>query len=258
MPTRRILLLNDLHLEIQDYTPVQDGYDLVVLAGDIHTRERGVIWALKNFTKPVIYVPGNHEGYKTHWQNNLAKMKALAEGTHVHVLNQDVLELEGIRFLGATAWSTFQIWPNVPEAMFAAGRGRYHYERGARDYAKIKTGAYRRLMPSDTAQWAFDARRWLENRLAEPFEGPTVVVTHHAPSVRSLKKGRVEEALDATDANPWDDLVEASKAAFWMHGHTHRALDYTIGQTRVVSNPRGYPGEALYHSPDGVWTLNVP
>jgi hypothetical protein len=256
--TRRILLLNDLHLEFQDYTPVQDGYDLVVLAGDIHTKERGVEWALKAFSKPVVYVPGNHEGYKTHWQKNLAKMKALAHGSHVHVLNQDAIELEGIRFLGATCWTTFQLWHNVPEAMYEAGRGRYRYERGAKDYGKIRTGGYRHLTPADTAQWAFDAKRWLESQLALPFEGPTVVVTHHAPSARSLKQGCVMEALDATDANPWDDLVERSGAAFWMHGHTHKPLDYTIGTTRVISNPRGYPGEQIEHLPHGIWEVVVP
>lgn len=257
MTTRRILLLNDLHLEFQDYTPVQEGYDLVVLAGDIHTKERGVLWALENFSKPVVYVPGNHEGYKTHWQKNLAKMKALAAGTHVHVLNQDVVELEGIRFLGATCWTTFQLWDNVPEAMYEAGRGRYRYERGAKDYGKIRTAGYRHLTPSDTAQWAFDAKRWVEARLAEPFSGPTVIVSHHAPSALSLKKGRVTEALDATDANPWDDLVANSGAAFWMHGHTHRALDYKIGNTRVISNPRGYPGEEVYHFPQGIWEVDT-
>jgi len=259
MTTRRILLLNDLHLEFQDYTPEQDGYNLVVLAGDIHTRERGVAWAQKNFRKPVVYIPGNHEGYGTHWQKNLAKMKAAAEGSHVHVLNRDVLELEGIRFLGTTAWATFELWQeDIPLAMYEAGRGRYLNERGARDYRHITTGGYRRLRPSDASQWAFDAKRWLAEELRKPFDGPTIVVTHHAPSAKSLKKGRVEEALDATDASPWDDLVAHSGAVFWMHGHTHQPLDYLIGNTRVVSNPRGYPGENLHHRRDGIWEVTVP
>ena len=246
----RLRPLSDLHLEFQDYTPAPEVEGVTVLAGDIHTRDRGVKWALDRFKGPVIYVPGNHEGYGTHWQNNLAKMKALAQGTHVHVLNQDVVVVEGVRFVGATAWATFQIWPNVPEAMHEAGRGRNFYDRGANDYRLIRTGGYRKLQPKDTAQWAHNAKRWLLVTLAKPHDGPTVVVTHHAPSVRSLEAGRAIDPLDATDANPWDDLVEQSGACLWIHGHTHHPVDYRIGNTRVISNPRGYPSQELAHLPD--------
>jgi hypothetical protein len=46
--------------------------------------------------------------------------------------------------------------------------------------------------------------------------------------------------IDAAYASNLDDLVAASRARLWIHGHTHRAADYIIGETRVVSNPRGY------------------
>jgi predicted phosphodiesterase len=29
----------------------------------------------------------------------------------------------------------------------------------------------------------------------------------------------------------------------WIHGHTHDPFDYEINGTRVICNPRGYPGE---------------
>lgn len=29
----------------------------------------------------------------------------------------------------------------------------------------------------------------------------------------------------------------------WVHGHTHEAFDYRIGNTRVIVNPRAYPNE---------------
>ena len=251
----RVLLLNDLHLEFQDYEPASAGYDVAVLAGDIHTKTRGVRWALERFTCPVVYVPGNHEGYGTHWEHNLEKMKAMARGTHVHVLERDRVDLLGVRFLGATGWSTFSLWPDQNQAMQAAGAGKDLYSAGARDYRMIRTGAYRRLRPIDTAVWSTQTKRWFTEALAEPFAGPTVAVTHHPPSARSLKHGRAMEPLDACDANPWDDLVEASGARFWFHGHTHHKTHYRIGATDVVTNPRGYPGQTLGHAQDGVWTV---
>lgn len=247
----RILPLSDLHLEFADYVPAKTGYDIAVLAGDIHTRERGVKWALAHFTTPVIYVPGNHEGYGTHWENNLAKMKALAKGTHVHVLERDAVVLDGVRFLGATGWSTFDLWPDSREAMAAAGAGRDPNSTGMRDYRQIRTGGYRRILPRDTAAWSAQTKAWLAQTLAQPHNGQTVVVTHHAPSPLSLRHQKVVDILDAADANPWDDLVAGSNAALWIHGHTHHRVDYRLGQTRVVSNPRGYPSQSLGHDPRG-------
>lgn len=252
----RILLLSDLHLEFADYVPHQGGYDIVVLAGDIHTKERGVLWAKQHFDVPVLYVRGNHEGYGTHWEKNLTKMRAAAAGTQIQVLENQVAVVQGVRFLGATAWSTFNTWHDPRAAMQAAGAGRDFYSTGMRDYRFIRTGGYRRLLPRDTAAWSAQTKAWLIQALAEPFAGPTVVITHHPPSVRSLLGGKVVDILDAADVNPWDDLVENSGAALWMHGHTHHPVDYMIGRTRMISNPRGYPGQILAHRPDGIWVPN--
>lgn len=253
MNTPRILLLNDLHLEFAPYEPETGGYDLVVLAGDIHTKERGVRWARDRFTCPVLYIPGNHEGYGTHWEKNILKMKKEVEGSSIRILERDVVVIDGVRYLGATGWTTFDIWHDPVSAMNAAGQGRDFYGSGQRDYRLIRTGPYRRLLPRDTAAWSAQTRAWLIRTLAEPFDGPTVVITHHAPSVRSLVGGQVAHILDAADANAWDDLIEHSGASLWLHGHTHHKVDYRIGATRVVSNPRGYPGQQLDHDRLGIW-----
>ena len=252
MTLPRILLLSDLHLEMHDYVPQAEGYDLVVLAGDIHTRERGVKWARQYFgDKPVLYVRGNHEGYGTHWEKNLIKMRAAAEGSNIIVMEKDVVVIAGVRFLGATGWSTFELWPDPHVAMAAAGEGRDRYSPGAKDYQHIRTGGYRRILPIDTATWAAKTRAWLAAALAQPFDGPTVVITHHPPTAKSLQWG-VREPLDATDANPWDDLVDMPGVVLWMHGHTHHPVDYRLGKTRMFSNPRGYPGQILAHQRDGI------
>lgn len=255
MKAPRILVLSDLHLEFADYTPAKEGFDLVVLAGDIHTRERGVAWAARHFECPVLYVRGNHEGYGTHWERNLEKMRKAAEGTPVVVMEKNALVLDSVRYLGATGWTTFDAWPDPRLAMHAAGQGRDPYSPGQRDYRLIRTGAFRRILPRDTAAWSAQTRHWLQQSLAELFDGPMVVITHHAPSPQSLEAGVVSDILDAADVNTWDDWVAASGVSLWIHGHTHHCVvDYTLGRTRIVSNTRGYPGQQLGHRLDGVWS----
>jgi hypothetical protein len=53
------------------------------------------------------------------------------------------------------------------------------------------------------------------------------------------------ELLSAAYASNLDELVAASRAKLWIHGHTHRPTNYWIGDTRVISNPRGYPVRAI-------------
>lgn len=70
-----------------------------------------------------------------------------------------------------------------------------------------------------------------------------MVVTHHAPSPRSIHPTHRADALSAAYASGLDSLVAGSGAALWVHGHTHYNVDYVLGATRVRTNQRGYPGE---------------
>ncbi|MCL5405760.1 MAG: phosphatase, partial [Deltaproteobacteria bacterium] len=52
------------------------------------------------------------------------------------------------------------------------------------------------------------------------------------------------DILSGAYASNEEDLVKELGADLWVHGHIHQACDYRIGKTRIVSNPKGYPGEA--------------
>lgn len=254
----KIHILSDIHLEFGKWYRTTDinaiEADVTILAGDIGIGLSGLEWAL-TFHRPVIYVLGNHEFYgQRPMETLLRKAQAKVQGTHVHLLDNESVVIEGVRFLGATLWTDY--------GLFGLGRQDImleHAQKEMNDFQQIFVSKRRALRYDEvhgrlshigdrfTAHKALalhqERRAFLERELekgqAEPAQ-KTVVVTHHAPSTKSLRDGQPTYWLDAAYASRLDDLVE--RADLWVHGHTPVPLDYRIGRGRVVSNPRGYMG----------------
>lgn len=241
----RIHLLSDLHLEFEPFEPSIMDADVVLLAGDIHVKGRGVDWAAEAFSCPVLYIPGNHEYYSGHLFATLKKMRSLSSNSNVQVLDRDVTVIGGVRFLGATMWTDFT---STGHSLTSTINARHSMN----DYSQIRTGEnFRRLRPEDQAKESVTTRLWLEDQLAKPFPGPTVVITHHAPLLRSLADSPYSGThLDAAYANEWPDLLGGERVALWAHGHSHTAVDYQHLGTRIVCNPYGYPGEHTGFNPE--------
>lgn len=235
----KLYIISDLHLEFGAFVPPQVDADVVILAGDIHLGVRGVEWAVQHFPdKPVLYVAGNHEYYGHALPRLLDKLYQKAQGTSVHILENTVVKLGSVTFFGCTLWTDFQLFGHRREAMRAAA------ERMT-DFRRIRVSPqYRRLRPDDTMRHHFTSRHWLAHSFAG-ITGKRVVITHHAPSALSLAENRKTNLISAAYASHCEELVEASQAALWVHGHTHHAVDYTIKTTRVLSNPRGYADEPV-------------
>ncbi|MEW7374975.1 metallophosphoesterase family protein [Pseudomonas putida] len=234
----KLMVYSDLHLEFAHFTPPCSGADVIVLAGDIHTKARGVRWANETFDGQVVYVCGNHEFYGGHIDRTLQKMKA-AVGPHVRVLENEAWVWNGTRFLGATTWTDFSSTGSTSVGMSVAASRM-------NDFQMIRADAsYRRLRPLDVAARNTISHHWLARELDKPFDGRTVVVTHHAPVMSVIDGPR--DHLTAAYTNHWPELVE--KADLWIFGHTHRSVDMMVGRCRVVSNPRGYPGEKTGFNP---------
>lgn len=234
--TMRIHLLSDLHNEFSHFIPELLDVDLVILAGDIDVKARGVEWAKQAFPGPVLYVPGNHEFYGGHLSRTLQKMR-LAQDDRVRVLDRDEVIIAGVRFLGATMWTDFSATGNPPIASLTA-------QNALNDFRQIRTENYRRIRPADLVEQSIKTRDWLRAKLAEPHDGATVVITHHAPTLQSLTNSPYSGThMDAAYANRWEDFMGDDQVVLWVHGHSHMAVDYDVAGTRVVCNPRGYPGE---------------
>lgn len=236
----KIQIASDLHLEQLPaavksraptvITPAPEA-DLLILAGDIH-EGAAAIDLFKDWPVPVLYTPGNHEFYGHGWPGALAHMRRACEGTVVTLLDKDEVVIGGIRFLGATLWTDFKINRNIPTetAMGAA-------QTQLLDYFKIKT-QMGLLKAHNTRDEHHNARSWLKGELEKPFDGKTVVITHHAPHPLSVHRRFVGDVLTGAFVSDLSELL--FHPDLWIHGHCHDGFDYQVGRSRVVSNPAGY------------------
>jgi predicted phosphohydrolase len=248
LPTR-LLILSDLHLEFSRFQPPDtDLYDIVVLAGDIAHGVKAVHWAKRPSTfagKPVVLVPGNHEFYGSERTRTLELLREQAAGSNVHLLDRDEVILHGVRFVGATLWTDFELdvaqGTDVLQAMRDATRGLNDFAGAIRE-RRPDSSARARFTPQDAAREHALSRAWLQDRLDAPVDPTvfaTVVVTHHAPIARSM-----DPIYEGSELNPcfYSDLPKSlfQRAALWVHGHSHSSSDYLHHRTRVIANPRGY------------------
>lgn len=233
----RLAIYSDLHLEFAPFVAEAATADVIVLAGDIGVGDAGVRWASEMFAdKPVIYVAGNHEFYRSVMETTWADMRA-ACAPNVHLLENEAVEIGGVRFLGCTLWTDYALFGTYTQlgAMDLAAESLADH----RLIETIDAGETRTLLPKDALALHVRSRRWLEAQLAQRLDGPTVVVTHHAPQRGSLAPHYARDLLSAAFVSELDPLLD--KASLWIHGHTHTSFDYMVNETRVVCNPRGYP-----------------
>lgn len=251
----KLLILSDLHLELgASYTvPADLDFDAVILAGDIHCPgSKAVRWAQRDSIfggRPVLMVAGNHEFYGRQMRSEFAEMLKLAAGSNVHILDRGGLELDGVRFLGCTLWTDFQLPVRRPDggSEVDPGRALLDAKHHMNDYRRIELTSgfhggreHRRLLqPEDTLAMHEIDLDWLRRRLQQSFDGPTVVITHHAPSLASVAERYAQDWLSPSFVSALPaDFFEVPR--LWVHGHTHSPFDYAEGRCRVVSNPRGY------------------
>lgn len=238
----RIRVLSDLHREFGPVDLPDVVADVVVLAGDIDRGAKGVTWARLRFPDvPVLYVAGNHEHYDEHIGRLHEKLREAAGGSNVRILENEAIVVDGYRFFGATLWTDFSLFDDRQSAMLAAGaKGA-----GMNDYRKIRRHDTGKLQPKHTAMLHADSRLALTEFLASGDPARSVVITHHAPSIKSIATGKEDDLISAAYASKMDDFIAQHRPALWVHGHIHESRDYLIGNTRILNNAFGYP------TPDG-------
>ena len=244
--TLKLNILSDLHLGFGAFDrPVNDA-DVVILAGDISRPREAAAWAMR-FRKPVLYVLGNHEFYGSSIDGAADELKRLCAGTQVQVLDDTEVVIDHVRFLGSTLWTDFELFGDAGKKAASMSEGR----RLIRDFSRIAraeaSGAL--FSPEDSAALFRRHAGWLDDRLAVAHDGPTVVITHHAPSPRSIHPRFAGSLINTCFVSDAEHLIDADRAQLWIHGHTHDSFDYLVNGCRIVCNPRGYAKAGVNENP---------
>jgi Icc-related predicted phosphoesterase len=220
----RFAFLSDLHL---DHCPidipslgVDDAtVDFAIIAGDLHPkdqrRDRFLIDFELYINAPVIFVPGNHDYWGPTPSQKATLTKTITVGG------------EHCQIAGATLWTYL-----TPSQWLL-------YLHGLADCRFIENWWEDNYLMAHRIQ-----KDWLMKSKAD------IIVSHHAPSKRSVSENFMHHPLNCAFVNSMDgEILNLEKPPkFWIHGHVHQSFDYMIGKTRVLCHPRGYPHESNFNN----------
>lgn len=259
----KLRIISDCHVEntkgawppgnLSFYLPPIEGEKdhVLVLAGDITSApaiERTLPFfeeASERF-RDVIYVMGNHEAYRSNWNNYQHTIgAALKPLSNVHLLTarRPSVDIDDVTFVGSTLWTDYK---NAdPIEMYNATRFMMDYKViGGPDPGT-------KLWPATVLAQHYTERALIFEKAKEAMDAgrKVCVVTHHAPSSKSVHERYIGDPGNYAFYTELGDQLLDSNIPLWIHGHMHDPFDYTVGNTRVICNPFGYPHERDRHNP---------
>lgn len=256
----KIRIVNDLHLEISpDFRlPIvaDEANTVLVLAGDICRIDK-----LASYTEffadvcsrfyYVLYVFGNHEFYRNKMGEAEITFKKVVADHYYNILfcsDGATIEIDDITFVMATLWTAW----NHPQNLVGVSNefSMQHCRRSMGDFFIIKDENDRTLTPQKTKLIHDIHLDYIVNAIERRRTDKVVVITHHAPSVRSIHGRFWKDDLNPAFTSHLSPLLAKLKPDVWIHGHTHDNFDYMDNEkTRIICNPRGYPGENEWFDP---------
>jgi Icc-related predicted phosphoesterase len=238
-------IFSDPHLDVYPIKPItiMPGVDLVVVPGDVC---EGVLRAFEHLRRivpidiPIVMVLGNHEFYRRFIPDELALAQSHGPTFNIHVLEDDTVTLSGVRFVGATLWTNYQIFGEANQARVMSACAK-----GMNDHRLIgwQKKPWKRFRPQEAALLHHRSKAAITEMLAAPFAGPTVVVSHHAVHWDSIHPQFRSDPVTGAFVSDLSELIETYQPTLWVHGHVHNSSDYLVGKTRVLCNPHGYGTE---------------
>jgi predicted phosphodiesterase len=227
----KIRLISDIHQEFYEDTSLYktQGEDLLVLLGDIHVGTHQVEKTLRKFSEQqetIIYIPGNHEYYRTTIDDFDTSIGLLTRDLGIHLLNPGMVRIGGVTFIGATLWTNFR---RNAVAKLACSRS-------INDFQAIKGFSV------DECNLLHEAHsRYIRLAYLAAAEGPKVICTHFLPAVECIApEYQGPDLINYYFANDYGNYISTLKDTTWLFGHTHTPVDLYIGDTRLIANPYGY------------------
>jgi Icc-related predicted phosphoesterase len=282
----KIHIVSDLHLDMGKIMPDSfPGGELLILAGDITearslklyedekyaemanmpytqltNKERINKWLMEECGKKyknVIYVLGNHEHYHETYDKTLAHAKKNVPA-NFHFLEQDHILIDDTVFLCATLWTDMNRGDPLTKQSLKYSMNDFMCVR------KIKGADYAKFTPSDAEAIHHRTLQYFKTIMSLPLyaDKKIVVVSHHAPCSLSIAQQYKADFLmnGGFYSELSEFILDHPRIQLWIHGHTHTAFDYMIGDdTRVVCNPRGYKSAMYdeYTGWDPLLTINI-
>lgn len=252
----KIWVLSDLHLTsfertlhtLPEVIPAIPDADLAVIAGDVGDGvESSAAWLAEHIRPhmPVVWTLGNHEFYGGWFRASRELARRRSADLGITLLDDDVAIIDGVRFCGSTLWTDYDLYSNGDEAIRRQHMVYARHYLNDHRHIDLEAGKMDRFLPAHAREQHLQSRAWLERVLGEPFAGDTVVLTHHAPSSKSVAPLYRGDPLTPAFVSNLDELIVRHQPRYWIHGHTHSSFNYRIGRTRILCNPRGYGRENL-------------
>jgi len=255
----RAWIVSDLHISVMEralggHLKVPNA-DICICAGDISDNVSASIDYLRRNVSPklpVVLVLGNHDYYSASIDFALDQARRQLEGTDIQLLENNKVEIAGCRIVGATLWTDFSVEVGDDEHVPAEERrtrasGLIPHQM--LDFQCIFRSDERRpgengmITVQELLKRHLESRRYIDQELSKPFDGRTIVVTHHSPLKESFDAQFHGSITNAAFASDLSSMITLRRPSMWVHGHIHRARDYVFANTRIICNPRGYAHE---------------
>ena len=235
----KVQYCSDLHLEFLEnrnflkQNPIVPAAHILIMAGDVmlfsemHKHEDFFDFLSKSFTA-VYWIPGNHEYYLSKMDGRTGVFKEQIR-ENVFLLNDTIEIIDDVRFVFSTLWS------------FIGKEAENEICRSMNDFRVIKIGKKKKLTPAIYNALHLESREFLTKTLRQKFEGPTVVVTHHVPTMLHYPPQYASSPLNMAFATELKSLIEETQPDYWIYGHHHVNIPaFNIGKTVMLTNQLGY------------------
>lgn len=257
----KIRIVSDLHTDINKYilSKEQFGFlredvirdtDVLCICGDLsgsYDDARRTIDKIHSevlASDPstyVLFTMGNHESYASKEEdlgrNEIAnKLHQEYRDSGLYFLEGDWININSTIFMGACLHTCFAYSEySIRTATKCINDFKYNYMRKGDNLVRVT--------PSDYSCNYANTLRNFERTLEEFKECQFVILTHFAPSYKSIHKDYRDSAINDFYCSDLEGFIERHpNIKVWAHGHVHDRFNYKIGETEILCSPYGYYG----------------